>query len=133
MLGRVVEYSDCVWLSNLAERRIGDVQVPDEERPADEPSLREEFVHLLNTRVRIVLSVAIDALMLLLILPVLWILEWVRDRLQVHGFNAWFLTAVEVLTTLVTLYTVVLILIADIRLAHRRLRSARQEERHDHA
>lgn len=98
------------------------MHLSEQEHSGHEPSIREEAAQPLNTRLRVVLSIVIDALMLLLILPILAFMEWVRARLQLHGLNAWFLTATEVVLTIATFITIVFYVYLDLRRLFRRYR-----------
>ena len=96
-----------------------------------EPPLREELRSLFVSRVLFAATILLDTLLLLIIVPVLWLFGWVRDHVPLHGLADWFMTATEALFLLATLLLIALYIFWDVQTAYRRLRAAREENRHD--
>ena len=106
-------------------RKDAGVQAP------DEPPLREELRSLFVSRALFAATILLNTLLLLIIVPVLRLFGWVRDHVPLHGLADWFVTATEALFLLATVLLSALYVFWDVQTAYRRLRAAREENRHD--
>jgi len=89
-----------------------------DERP---PSLGEEFLATADTRIRILMSVVIDGVLILAGLLVQWVLQRLADRLALHGIAYWYWIAVEGIIAVASIIVVVLYVVNDVRRLYRRL------------
>ena len=93
------------------------------------PSIADDLREMLDSRLRIFLSIAIDTLMGVLIVLALWIAQRVGERWALHGIALWFWYGLECLLGASSLLVVLLYLIRDLRRLYRRL--IREEGPHE--
>lgn len=89
-----------------------------EDRP---PSIGEELFETIDTRLRILLGVMVDGLLILAGLLVQWVLQRLADRLSLHGIAYWYWIAVEGIIAVASIIVVVLYVVNDVRRLYRRL------------
>ena len=91
------------------------------QRPERPPTPGEEFLDLLDSRLRIFLSVLVDGLLLLGGLLVLWILQRIGDRLALHGVVYWYWLAIEIILSVASILGVGFYVVNDLYRLFRRL------------
>lgn len=84
-------------------------------------SVGDEFLDLLDSRARIVLSLVVDALLLLVGLAVLWALQRLGERLALHGVAHWYWLAIEIILSVASVLSVLFYVVNDLRRLFRRL------------
>jgi len=94
-----------------------------EERPPekDRPTVGEEFRETLGSRARILSSFLIDSLLLGIGIAVLWTVQYIGDRLELHGVARWYWTAIEIILGGSSILGVLLYVLSDLRRLYRGL------------
>ena len=89
-----------------------------EDRP---PSIGQEFLETVDTRIRILLSVAVDGVLIFAGLLIQSVLQRLADRLALHGIAYWYWIAVEGIIAVASIAIVVLYVVNDVWRVYRRL------------